>query len=222
MSQPYPIISQQTLKEPPRHGLLNMRSPRRADDEVPALNPHEVLVYRVDGKFIVDDGRRRPDHNQVVNASSVSVVNMRRRADVDVSFTITSKDAASFTVQVNFTCSVVDPVTVVKDGQTNASESLLAYLKGYQPLFEVGLVHPLAEINVVRRKAGLHIKAYMTICPPEIPGMLIDLANVQVMTPQEVAEHEERRRREGREQDLAAERLQHEHDLKRQRQEVDR
>ena len=222
MSQPYPIIRQQTLKEPPRRGVLNMRGPRRPDDEMPTLNPHEVLVYRVNGKFVVDDGQRRPDHNQVVNASSVSIVNMRRGADVGVSFEITSRDAAVFTVQVNFTCSVVDPVTVVRDGRMNATESLLAYLKGYQPLFELGLTHPLAEINVVRRKAGLHVKAYMTMSPPEISGMSIDLANVQVMTPQEVAEHEDRRRREEREQDLAAERLQREHDLKQRRQAADR
>jgi hypothetical protein len=222
MSQPYPIISQQKLKESPRRGLLNMRGPRRPDDEVPTLNPHEVLVYRVNGKFIVDDGQRRPDHNQVVNASSVTVVNMRRGADVSVSFEIASRDAAVFTVQVTFTCSVVDAITVVRDGQVNAGESLLAYMKGYQPLFELGLAHPLADINVVRRKAGLHVKAYMTVCPPEIPGMSIDLANVQVMTPQELAGHEERRRNEEREQALATERLQRERDLKRQRQEVER
>jgi hypothetical protein len=222
MTEPYPIISQRTLMEPPRRGPFKMGSPRRPDNEMPTLHPHEVLVYRIGSKYIVDDGQRGSDHSQVVNASSVSVVNMRRGADVSVSFEIVSKDATIFTVQVNFTCSVIDPVTVVRDGQTNASESLLAYLKGYQPLFELGLMHPLAEINVVRRKAGLHVKAYMTMCPPGIPGMSIELANVQVMTPQELAEVEERHRKEEMEQRLATERMQREHDLERQRQEGER
>jgi hypothetical protein len=218
MSQLYPIVSQRQLKEPPRGGMWGLRGPRRPESEMPALNPHEVRVYRVGGQFIVDDGRRGPDDNRVVNATSVSVVNMRRGADVGATFEIASKDAAKFTVQVNFVCSVVDPVTVVRDGQTDANESLLAYLKGYQPLFELGLKHPLAEINAVRREAGLHVKAYMTIRPPEIPGMSIALANVQVMTPQELAEHEVRRRKEGREQSLAAERVRGEQTLKQQRQ----
>jgi hypothetical protein len=218
MSQFYPIVSQRQLKEPPRRGLWGLGSPRRPEDEMPALNPHEVRVYRVGGQFIVDDGRRGPDDNRVVNATSVSVVNMRRGADVGATFEIASKDAAKFTVQVNFVCSVVDPVTVVRDGQTDASESLLGYLEGYQPLFELGLKHPLTEINAVRREAGLHVKAYMTIRPPEIPGMSIALANVQVMTPQELAEHEERRRKEEREQSLEAERLLGEQTLKQQRQ----
>jgi hypothetical protein len=218
MSQFYPIVSQRQLKEPPRGGLWGLRGQRRPESEMPALNPHEVRVYRVGGQFIVDDGRRGPDDNRVVNATSVSVVNMRRGADVGASFEIASKDAAKFTVQVNFVCSVVDPVTVVRDGQTDASESLLAYLKGYQPLFELGLKHLLDEINAVRREAGLHVKAYMTIRPPEISGMSIALANVQVMTPQELAEHEERRRKEEREQSLEAERLQGEQTLKQQRQ----
>jgi hypothetical protein len=218
MSQPYPIVSQRQLKEPPRRGPLGLGGHRRPESEMPALNPHEVRVYRVGGQFIVDDGRRGPDDNRVVNATSVSVVNMRRGADVGATFEIASKDAAKFTVQVNFVCSVVDPVTVVRDGQTDASESLLAYLKGYQPLFELGLKHPLAEINAVRREGGLHVKAYMTIRPPEIPGMSIALANVQVMTPQELAQHEERRRKEGREQSLAAERMRGEQTLKQQQQ----
>lgn len=219
MTVPYPIVSQSMLAETPRRGPWGLGGQRRLNGELPRLNPHEVLVYRAGGHFIVDDGRRRPDDSQVVNATSVSVVNMRRDADVEATFTIASKDAAQFAVQVNFVCSVVDAVTVVRDGQTNASEALLAYLKGYQPLFELGLDHPLAEINAVRREAGFHVKAYMTLKPPQIAGMSIALANVQVMTPGELAEYEERRRKEERERILAAERLAGEQSLKQRQQE---
>jgi hypothetical protein len=197
---------------------LGLGAPRRSDGEIPTLNPHEVLVYRVGGNFIVDDGRRHLDDSRVVTATSVSVVNVRKGADVTVTFEIISKDEAKFVVQVNFVCSVIDPITVVRDGQTNASDALLAYLKGYQPLFNVGLKHPLADINAVRLEAGLHVKAYMTMRPPEIPGMSIDLANVQVMTPQELGEHEERRRKEERERAYEAERLQGELRMREQQQ----
>jgi hypothetical protein len=180
-----------------------------------------VLVYRVGGHFIIDDGHRSLDDSGVVNATSVSVVNMRKGADVAVAFEIISQDEAKFAVQVNFVCSVIDPVTVVRDGQTNASDALLAYLKGYQPLFDLGLKHPLTEINAVRREAGLHVKAYMTINPPQIPGMSIALANVQVMTPQELAEHEERRRKGERDRAFEAERMQGELRMRQQRQRVE-
>jgi hypothetical protein len=218
MSQPYPIIRQSPLKEPSRRRRWGPGGARRTEGEVPTLNPHEVLVYRVNGHFIVDDGRRGLDDSRVVNATSVSVVNMRRGADVETIFEIASMDAANFAVQVNFVCSVIDPIMVVRDGQTDASEALLAYLKGYQPLFELGLRHPLSEINAVRREAGFHIKAFTTVNPPEIPGMSIALANVQVMTPDELAQHEERRRAEERERILEAERLQGQQTLKQQEQ----
>ena len=218
MNQPYPIIGQSALKNAPRRGPLGLGAPRRSDGEIPTLNPHEVLVYRVGGNFIVDDGHRRLDDGRVVTATSVSVVNVRKGADVAVTFEIISQDEAKFVVQVNFVCSVIDPITVVRDGQTNASEALLAYLRGYQPLFDVGLKHPLADINAVRLEAGLHVKAYMTISPPEIPGMSIGLANVQVMTPQELGEHQERRRKEERERAYEAERLQGELRVREQQQ----
>ena len=207
MNQPYPIISQTQLKEAERRGLWKMRGPSRAEAEIPRLNPHEVRVFRVDGHFVVDDGRHKRDDNRVVNATSVSVVNMRRGADVAASFEIDSQDAAKFTVQVNFTCSVIDPITVVRDGQHDASDSLLAYLKGYQPLFELGLKHSLTDINTVRREAGMHVKAYMMMSPPQIPGMAITLANVQVMTPVELAEYEKRRRSAAQERGLEADRM---------------
>jgi hypothetical protein len=207
MNQPYPIISQTQLKEAERRGLWKMRGPSRDETEIPRLNPYEVRVFRVDGHFVVDDGRHKRDDNRIVNATSVSVVNMRRGAAIAATFEIDSQDAAKFAVQVNFTCSVIDPITVVRDGQNEASDSLLAYLKGYQPLFELGLKHPLADINTVRREAGLHVKAYMMVSPPQIPGMAISLANVQVMTPLELADYEKRRRNAAQERGLETDRL---------------
>ena len=100
-----------------------------------------------------------------------------------VSFPIDSQDGLEFTVKVTFTCSVADPVAVVRYGQVNAADALLAYLRAYQDLFSLGLVHPVAEINQVRADMTIQVKAYMAMRPPKIPGMQITLAAVQVETP---------------------------------------
>jgi hypothetical protein len=124
----------------------------------------------------------------VVQASSVSVVSVRRGTEVEVSFRIDSKDASQFTVKVTFVCSVLDPVVVVRDGQVDAADALLAYLKTYQDLFDLGLKHPISEINEVRTEAALQVKAYLALRPPGIPGLDIALANVQVETPTVLAD----------------------------------
>jgi hypothetical protein len=139
---------------------------------------------------------------------------------VQTEFKIASQDGAEFTVHVNFVCTVIDAITVVKEGQINAADALLAYLKGYQPLFELGLGHPLAEVNALRKEAGHHVKAYMTIKPPQIAGMSIKFANVQVMTPRELADYEEERRKKLREQDLAVLHLDGETALEHRKQEA--
>jgi hypothetical protein len=113
----------------------------------------------------------------------VSVVSVRPDTEVEVAFRIDSEDASEFTVKVIFICSVIDPILVVKNGQVNAAEALLAYLRGYQDIFELGIEHTIAEINRVRMKMAIQVKAYMTHRPPVIPGMRITSATVQVETP---------------------------------------
>jgi hypothetical protein len=199
----YPIIKQAHLREPARRGIRSLARPRRPDGEIPPIDPHEVLVYRVGGQFIVDDGRRRPDDHHVINATSVSVVNMQTDASVTATFSIDSQDASTFTIHANFVCTVLDPVVVVRTGQSDASEALLAYLKGYQPLFELGLSHRISDLNAVRREASIHIKAYITIKPPELAGISVHLANVQVETPETTAKFEEQLREDARQRELA-------------------
>jgi hypothetical protein len=77
----------------------------------------------------------------------------------------------------------MDPVVVVRDGQVNAADALLAYLRGYQDIFELGIGHPISEINRVRTEMAIQVKAYMTHRPPKIPGIEITSATVQVETP---------------------------------------
>jgi hypothetical protein len=187
MTTSYPIVAQYELGDPVKRGPMGVGK-RREKDEIPKIKPHEVLVYRVGSKFVVDERELRAYHTMVVRASSVSVVSVQCGTEVEVSIKIDSQDASEFTVKVTFVCSVVDPVAVVRDGRVDAADALLAYLRGYQDLFDIGLKHPTSEINDVRTEAAFHVKAYMARRPPQIHGMDISVASVQVETPTVLAD----------------------------------
>jgi hypothetical protein len=183
----YPIVAQHELDDPVRRGPLGLLK-RRALDDIPKIKPHEVLVWRVGSRYVMDRRELRAHDDTVVRASSVSVVSVRPDTEVEVSFRIDSEDASEFTVKVTFICSVLDPVVVVRDGQVNAADALIAYLRGYQDLFYLGLEHPIKEINKVRTKMAVQVKSYMTLRPPKIPGMEITSATVQIETPPVLAD----------------------------------
>src|SRR5262245_5392003 len=116
----YPIVIGRGLDEARRRGPLGIRSARREVDEM--IRPdagHHVLVYKVDNDYVLDNGGRSGRDEQVVRASHVSVVDMRREAPVVVEFPVPSKDSAEFTVRVTFGCTVTDPITIVRDGITD-------------------------------------------------------------------------------------------------------
>jgi hypothetical protein len=178
----YPIIDQYELDDPERRGPLGLVKRRKAAD-IPKIKPHEVLVWRVGSRYVVDRRELRAHDDVLVRASSVSVVSIRPETEVEVSFAVDSQDAAKFAVTVTFICSVLDPVVVVRDGQVDAADALIAYLRGYQDLFNLGLKYPLKQVNQARTEMAVQVKSYMTLRPPVIPGMAISSATVQIETP---------------------------------------
>ena len=183
----YPVATQLQLDDPARR-LLGKRRDR---SQIPKIKAHEVLVWRVGDKYIVDSRQLRDSDDVVVDASSVSVVSVRPGTEVAVSFTIDSRDASMFTVKVTFVCSVTHPDVVVRDGQVNVADTLLAYLRGYQDLFSIGLKYPITAINDARAEMTAQVKAYMTLRPPKIPGIQIGTSpTVQVKTPAQIASYE--------------------------------
>jgi hypothetical protein len=183
----YPIVAQHELDDPDRRGPLGLLK-RRDLNDIPKIKPHEVLIWRVGSRYVLDRRELRGHDDTVVRASSVSVVSVRPDTEVEVSFRIDSEDASEFTVKVTFICSVLDPVVVVRDGQVNAADALIAYLRGYQDLFYLGLEHPIKEINKVRTKMAVQVKSYLTLRPPKIGGMEITSATVQIETPSVLAD----------------------------------
>ena len=178
----YPIVAQHVLDDAIRHGKVPIRKSREGT-EIPKIRPHEVLVWRDGNRFIVDPRELRAHDHTVVHASSVSVVSVRPGTEVPVEFRIDTRDSAKFVVRVTFSCSVVDPVIVVQNGQVNAADALLEYLHAYPDLSQLGLEYSVTDVNKVRKAMAAHIKAYMAHYPPKIPGMEIGTATVHVETP---------------------------------------
>ncbi|WP_424527975.1 hypothetical protein ACOZ38_00855 [Sphaerisporangium viridialbum] len=186
MTMPYPITEEKSLGRTDRSGKWSLRRPRRAEGEVPRVKGDQVRVFLADGKYTVDHGRRQDDDDLVVRATYVAVVDMSRNHEVWIELAIPSADAKEFTVRVTFLCTVTDPVVVVRDGQGDAGRALLGYVRSHHRLFQLGLNHRVAEINMVRLNVQTQIEAYVQLKPPLIPGISAALASVEVLTPEEL------------------------------------
>lgn len=213
MSEPYPVIEQRSLDLSHKRGFLGLGRRYREGDELPKPNAHHVLVYRVGGQYILDNAELPLDADQVTDASHVSLVDITRDFPVMVQLDIPSAEASYFTMQVTFVCTVTDPVTVVRAGLRDAQTTLRAYLKSHHKIFELGLDYQVKQINEVRRDVNAQVKAFTTIKPPVIAGISIEMASVEVLTPDELVAFEKSRRDLRRDHTLIAERQHYDHTL---------
>jgi len=71
----------------------------------------------------------------------------------------------------------------------------------------------MSEINTVIRDVSAQVRAYFEIRPITVPGMIVRLAGVEVLTPQELVEFQEKVRVDEREHVLALKRQEHTHRL---------
>ncbi len=218
MTHPYPIVNEHPLTHAPKRRALGFRRASRDINELPRPLAHQVLVYRVNGDYLLDPDRLKVDHEEVVSASHVSVVDMAHDVQVMVQLDVPSSEAADFVLQVTFLCTVTDPVTVVRLGLNDAATTLTSYLKSHRRIFELGLGHKISEITEVRLDVNAQVTAYTRIEPPHAPGMLIKMASIEVLTPNELAEFHKARRGRRNEYELAAEDQQFEHRLETDRQ----
>jgi hypothetical protein len=185
----YPITERRSLGEVDPKGILR----RRIRSDLPTLDAHQVLVYRVDGQYVLDGDRMRKSDDRVVTATHVSVVDVRRDNPVVVHFEIPSADAASFKVTVTFSCTVTDPVSVVRSG-VECRVALWGYLQAHSRLFDLGQDYRLEEFNELRRAVAAQITAYFTIKPPAVDGVSVALGSVSVPAPAVWASFEDKNR----------------------------
>ncbi|MEU5384557.1 hypothetical protein [Kitasatospora cineracea] len=218
MSKPYPVVVQRPLAEPRKRDRFGLLPRRREAHELPTVSAHEVMVYRVDGKYHLDTGQRRLSDQQVVEASHVSVVDLRRNTPVTVTLAIPSAEASEFEVVVTFVCTVTDPVEIVEEGLTDAALALRAYLRSHRRFFELGLDHRLKDLNTVRRNVSAQVMAYTIERPLKARGMTAELESVQVRTPEVLSDFEQQRRTQEFDLTLAFEQQRNHHTLNSQRQ----
>jgi hypothetical protein len=210
----YPIISQRTLPKASRRGPMGLVPPRRDASELPLPNAHEAVVYKAAGTYVVDDGRSRTTDDHIVNATNITVVDMREDAPITVQATIPSAGAAEFTVHVTFLCTVKKPEEVVEAGLHDLTTRLTNHLTQDQKLFHLGEDYQLSEVAAVRHNVTAQVKAYFNVRPARFRGLDVKLGNVQVLTPDELRTKQRERELAGL---LTSGQQQMEHDLAEQK-----
>jgi hypothetical protein len=180
----YPIITQKVLPPVPKSGFLGLRSRSRDSSEIPSPTAGEVLVLRSGGRHVLDSGRLRLDDEIVLEATHVSVVDMTENKQIRVELSIPSAEGGEFTVFVDFTCRVHDPVVVVEAGLGDIHDFLAAYLRAHDDVFKVGAKYKLADFLSVRAE----LRAYNHYLPVQLSGMTAALGNVEIPAPPEVKE----------------------------------
>lgn len=196
----YPVIAE--------HILATVQgtwwSRRRRREDVPELPPGAVYVFRVGGNYrtfpegMVFD----PSHPDVLDASSVSLVDTRARL-VDVDRPLPSvSEADNFTLRASFTCQVTDPTVIARQGIIDVTVPLRAYLMGDSDLPRVSAGHRVEEINAVRTEAGHRMTAYSAIVPPRVAGMSVEFVSAEVHASDDLRNWEQKLRDERRSWEL--------------------
>ncbi|MEU3983934.1 hypothetical protein AB0F77_28290 [Streptomyces sp. NPDC026672] len=196
----YPVIAE--------HILATVQSTwwsrRRHREDVPPLPPGAVYVFRVGGNYrtfpegMVFD----PSHPDVLDASSVSLVDTRARL-VDVERLLPSvSEADNFMMRASFTCQVTDPTVIARQGIIDVAVPLRAYLMGDSDLPRVSAGHRVEEVNAVRTETGHRMTAYSAIVPPRVAGMSVEFVSAEVHASEDLRDWEQKLRDERRSQEL--------------------
>ncbi|MEU9122460.1 hypothetical protein AB0C96_21800 [Streptomyces sp. NPDC048506] len=196
----FPIVAEQMLQTVQRGWWPRRR--QRAD--LPALPPGAVYVFRVGGQYReYQEGMTfDPSHPDVVDASSVSLVDTRARL-VEVERVVPSvSEADTFTIRASFTCQVTDAATVARQGIDDVTIPLRTYLAGDSELSRASAAHRIEEVNAVRDQVTRRMTAYTTIVTPRITGMSVEFVGIEVLTPDDLRAWEQKLRDERRGQEL--------------------
>ncbi|MFD8499448.1 hypothetical protein [Amycolatopsis sp. NPDC059657] len=182
------MVTEHSLARASRKFLVRTRE----IEELPQLAPGTVLVFEVDSGYVAFNERRHLAGREdvVVNAVSVSLVDVRDRL-VRVPFAVPSSSPADdFTVLVDFQCRVVRPESVAEQGLSNLVGLLRTYLRQNSALAPTTGSFSVEDIAQVRKEVPALIEAYCRMRSPQIDGMRIELAGVLVRTPADLANHE--------------------------------
>lgn len=182
MSRNYPVATHELPPvETVKKGFFRTEQVRDMS-RIPRSDVNQQRVYRVGADFVRDDG----DPQTLLEATQVALVDVSRDVVVPVVLSIPARDSGSFEVRVTFVCTVDDPVRVVRAGLTDLGGALEGYLRRHPRVFELGLDFDLEEINPARRRITAQVTAYTIASPPVCPGVRVELASVEIPTPEQV------------------------------------
>jgi hypothetical protein len=177
-------------------------------------------VASVDGEHAVLDRRQLRDTDDTfVHASSIAVVDTRPGRRAVAQLQVASASAGeSFVLRVTFSCTVIDPITVVREVPGDLVPVLESYLRANSNLLNLGPTFGVADVNNFRRAVDAHIRAWCRGRPPQYAGMEIAYEELDVEVPADVVrdakhqrDYEVTIRNTKREHEIATltERLQH-------------
>lgn len=188
----FPVVDERPL-DPAVRGWLG-RS--RALSDLPRHVPGTIPVFEIRDGHVAFHERRHLGRREdlVVNAISVSTVDLRPRT-VTVHLQVPSRSAADeFTLLVDFRCEVRDPEVVAGAGLRDMVEPLRQYLRRDVSLTQLGVKYSITDINLVRDELSRRVDAYFRLRAPLVDGMVIGLAGVRVATPKDLVVHERDKR----------------------------
>lgn len=184
----YPVVDERALDPATRRWLGRSRDLT----ELPKHIPGTVPVFEVHDGYVAFQERRHLGRREdlVVNAISVSIVDMRPRT-VTAQLHVPSRSAADeFVLLVDFQCQVEDPERVAETGLRDVTEPLRQYLRRDVGLMQLGVRYSVEDINTVREELSSRVDAYTRLRAPQVDGMTVVLGAVRVVTPKDLAGYE--------------------------------
>lgn len=184
----YPVVDERSLGKPERRW---MRGARRDVGQLPDLRPGCVYVFGSNGRYEQSSATShlRGGEQEMLDATSVSVVDIRPRQVTAQILVPSASPATDFTVHVNFGCEVEVATEIARQNLTDLRAALQAHLRQDPRMLEFQHRFYPDEIDEVRRQVLAYMLAAYRQRPPRIPGMRIWLQDVDVRTPRDLRRH---------------------------------
>jgi hypothetical protein len=197
---PFPVLEEKSLPVIPRKF---MRVARRELSALPSVRPGSVLVFQYGSRYhaFTEAKPLTGAEEPVVDATSVFLVDMRRR-QFTVQFTIPSARAADdFTIRAMFIAQVKNAEHAAAAGPFDLNLYLTNYLQRDKTLLQLGRKYRV-ENATVRDLVASRIEAYWEGCPVSLHGLSVELEAVSVMVNPGVRIHDHKLLEEERRQEL--------------------
>lgn len=198
---PFPVLEEKSLAVIPRRF---MRMARRDLSVLPIVRPGSVLVFQYGSQYhaFTEAKPLTGAEEAVVDATSVFLVDVRRR-QFEVQFTIpSSRPAEDFTIRAIFVAQVKNAEKAAAGGPLMLSSYLTTYLHRDKVLLQLGRKYRVDDPSV-RDLAASRIEAYWEYSPIELPGISVELDVATVMINPGVRIHDHKLLSEERHQELS-------------------